>query len=221
VPSSLHLSLARHSRSGDSSEQTEEPVQRRLAAILAADVVGYSRLMEQDEAGTLAALRERHKTILTPLVAQHEGRIVKLMGDGVLMEFRSAVNAVRCGMELQERMASVNAPLPETQQIVWRIGINLGDVVVEGDDLFGDGVNVAARLQALIEPGGICISGKVRDEVDRKISVIFDDMGEQMLKNMVSPVRLYRLRSQTSDLRAIAPDKNLTGAVKTPGEDLR
>jgi len=176
----------------------EERVQRRLAAILAADVVGYARLMEHDEAGTLAALRERQTTILAPLVARHEGRIVKLMGDGVLAEFGSAVNAVQCGLALQERMAAVNASLPETQHVVWRIGINLGEVVVEGDDLFGDGVNVAARLQALVEPGGICISGKVRDEVDRKISVVFDDMGEQALKNMVSPVRIYRLRSWPS-----------------------
>jgi class 3 adenylate cyclase len=181
-----------------SGQKPEGPVRRRLAAILAADVVGYARLMEHDEAGTLAALRERHTTILAPLVARHEGRIVKLMGDGVLAEFGSAVNAVQCGLALQERMAAVNASLPETQHVVWRIGINLGEVVVEGDDLFGDGVNVAARLQALVEPGGICISGKVRDEVDRKISVVFDDMGEQALKNMVSPVRIYRLRSWPS-----------------------
>jgi len=176
----------------------EERVQRRLAAILATDVVGYSRLMERDEAGTLAALRERHNSILAPLVAQHDGRIVKFLGDGVLAEFGSAVNAVQCGIDLQARMAALNAPLPETQHIVWRIGINLGEVVVEGDDLFGDGVNVAARLQALVEPGGICISGKVRDEVDRKIGAAFDDMGEQVLKNMASPVRLYRLRSGPS-----------------------
>jgi class 3 adenylate cyclase len=181
-----------------SRPKAEGPVRRRLAAILAADVVGYSRLMEQDEAGTLAALRERHRTVLAPLVAQHEGRIVKLMGDGVLAEFGSAVNAVQCGLALQRRMAEANAPLPPALHIVWRIGINLGEVVVEGDDLFGDGVNVAARLQSLVEPGGICISGKVRDEVDRKISAAFDDMGEQVLKNMASPVRLYRLRSWPS-----------------------
>jgi class 3 adenylate cyclase len=179
-------------------QKAEGPVRRRLAAILAADVVGYSRLLARDEAGTLAALRERHNTVLVPLVSRHEGRIVKLMGDGVLAEFGSAVNAVQCGIELQERMAAVNASLPEAQHFVWRIGINLGEVVVEGDDLFGDGVNVAARLQALVEPGGICISGKVRDEVDRKIGVAFDDMGEQVLKNMASPVRLYRLRSSPS-----------------------
>ena len=163
--------------------------------------------MEHDEAGTLAALRERHRTILAPLVAQHEGRIVKLMGDGVLAEFGSAVNAVQCGLALQERMAAVNASLPETQHVVWRMGINLGEVVVEGDDLFGDGVNVAARLQALVEPGGICISGKVRDEVDRKISVAFDDMGEQALKNMASPVRIYRLRELAIGIERLAASR--------------
>jgi len=151
--------------------------------------------MEQDEASTMAALREQNRTVLVPLVTQHEGRIVKSMGDGVLVEFGSAVNAVRCAIELQKRMAEANAPLPELRQIVWRIGINLGDVVVEGGDLYGDGVNVAARLQSLVEPGGICISSKIRDEVERKIDVTFEDMGEQVLKNMVSPVRLYRLRS--------------------------
>jgi class 3 adenylate cyclase len=198
VPSGLRGPSSVSPRSEPSGQRAEGPVRRRLAAILAADVVGYSRLMEQDEAGTLAALRDRQQTILAPLVAQHDGRIVKLIGDGVLAEFGSAVNAVQCGIELQERMATVNASLPEAQHIVWRIGINLGEVVVEGDDLFGDGVNVAARLQALVEPGGICISGKVRDEVDRKISVAFDDMGEQVLKNMTAPVRLYRLRSGPS-----------------------
>ena len=197
----------------------EERTQRRLAAILAADVVGYSRLMEQDEAGTLAALRERHRTVLAPLVTQHEGRIVKLMGDGVLAEFGSAVNAVQCGLALQQRMAAVNASLPETQHVVWRIGINLGEVVVEGDDLFGDGVNVAARLQALVEPGGICISGKVRDEVERKISAAFDDMGEQALKNMASPVRIYRLRSWPSTSSATSQDSEIgNGHASRNGE---
>ena len=173
--------------------------------------------MEQDEAGTLAASRSGTRTILAPLVAQHEGRVVKLMGDGVLAEFGSAVNAVQCGLELQERMAAVNASLPETQHVVWRIGINLGEVVVEGDDLFGDGVNVAARLQALVEPGGICISGKVRDEVDRKISAAFDDMGEQALKNMASPVRLYRLRSWSSASSATTGGQSRTSSDASTG----
>src|SRR5262245_58495918 len=130
----------------------EERTQRRLAAILAADVVGYSRLMERDETGTLAALKERRKSILKPLVAELHGRIVKVMGDGVLVEFGSAVNAVVCAVELQKRMASANERLPDEQRIILRIGINVGDLVVEGGDLYGDGVNIAARLQAMAEP---------------------------------------------------------------------
>jgi adenylate cyclase len=171
---------------------TAEPVQRRLAAILAADVVGYSRLMEQDEAGTLAALKERRKAILDPLMAVHRGRIVKVMGDGVLVEFSSAVNAVACAVELQKRMAAANDGLPEERRILLRVGINLGDVLVEGGDLYGDGVNVAARLEGLADPGGICVSAKVHDEVCRKLDVLFDDAGEQTLKNMAEPLRIYR-----------------------------
>jgi TolB-like protein/Tfp pilus assembly protein PilF len=171
---------------------TAEPVQRRLAAILAADVVGYSRLMEQDEAGTLAALKERRKAILDPLMAVHRGRIVKVMGDGVLVEFASAVNAVACAVELQKRMAAANEAVPEEQRILLRVGINLGDVMVEGGDLYGDGVNVAARLEGLADPGGICVTGKVHDEVRRKLDVVFDDAGEQTLKNMAEPLRIYR-----------------------------
>jgi adenylate cyclase len=141
----------------------EERAQRRLAAILAADVVGYSRLMEQDEAGTLAALKGRRKGILGPLVAEHHGRIVKVMGDGVLVEFASAVNAVACAVELQKRMSAANEALTEDHRIVLRIGVNLGDVVVEGGDLYGDGVIIAVRLQAMAEPGGICLTGSVQE----------------------------------------------------------
>src|SRR5262244_768648 len=150
---------------------TEERAQRRLAAILAADVVGYSRLMEQDEAGTLAALKERRKGILKPLVGEHHGRIVKVMGDGVLVEFASAVNAVACAVELQKRMAAANDGLPEERRILLRVGINLGDVMVEGGDLYGDGVNVAARLEGLADPGGVLISGPVFDQVRNKLSL--------------------------------------------------
>jgi len=169
----------------------EERAQRRLAAILAADVVGYSRLMEQDEAGTLAALKERRSRILAPLVAEHRGRVVKLMGDGVLVEFTSAVNAVACAVELQKRMAAANETLPEGWRVVLRIGINLGDVIVEGGDLYGDGVNIAARLQTLAEPGGTCVSAKVRDEVGHKLPLAFVDMGDQVIKNIRTPVRVY------------------------------
>jgi adenylate cyclase len=139
----------------------EERTQRRLAAILAADVVGYSRLMEQDETGTLAALKARRKDVLEPLVARHQGRVFKVAGDGVLIEFASAVNAVQCAIDLQDGMAVANGGRPEDHHIVLRIGVNLGDVMVEGSDLYGDGVNVAARLQSIAEPGQILISGTV------------------------------------------------------------
>src|SRR5215468_10098704 len=133
----------------------DERVKRRLAAILAADVVGYSRLMEQDETGTLGVLKARRKGVLEPLVAKHHGRIFKVTGDGVLVEFGSAVNAVQCAVELQQAMAAANGGEPEGRHVVLRIGVNLGDVMVEGGDIYGDGVNIAVRLEALAEPGGI------------------------------------------------------------------
>ncbi|CAN5402505.1 adenylate/guanylate cyclase domain-containing protein [soil metagenome] len=173
----------------------EKPVQRRLAAIAVADVVGYSRLMEADEAGTLTALKERRKTIVEPVVREHGGRIVKVMGDGVLIEFASAVNAVAGALELQRRMAVANESLPEARRIVLRLGINLGDVIGEGSDIYGDGVNIAARLEALAEPGGVCVSAKVYDEVRGKIESGFEDLGEIALKNIASPVRAYALRT--------------------------
>jgi class 3 adenylate cyclase len=139
----------------------EESAQRRLAAIVAADVVGYTRLIETDEGATLAAFRARRKTILEPLVAQYFGRVVKLMGDGALLEFASAVNAVQCAAALQTAMAEANTAAGPGPAIVLRIGVNLSDVIVEGDDIYGDGVNVAARLEAMAEPGGICLSSKV------------------------------------------------------------
>jgi adenylate cyclase len=171
----------------------EKPVQRRLAAILAADVVGYSRLMGQDEAGTLADLKARRKDVLEPVVARHRGRIFKVMGDGVFVEFGSAVNAVQCAVELQQGMAAANSGLPEDRRIVLRIGVNLGDVMVEGSDLYGDGVNIAARLEAVAEPGGICISAKVHDEVRNRLRLSFDDLGEQEFKNIATAVRAYRV----------------------------
>jgi TolB-like protein/class 3 adenylate cyclase len=180
-------------------------VERRLAAVLIADVVGYSRLLEEDEAGTLAALAQQRASILEPTVSAHAGRIVKLMGDGVLIEFGSAVNAVAGALELQRRMAETNAPLPKARQIILRIGINLGDVIGEGADIYGEGVNIAARLEELAEPGGTCISAKVHEEVHGKLSCTVEDMGEQTVKNFVRPVRVYRLR----------PDKMIDGA--SPG----
>ncbi|MGH6930483.1 MAG: adenylate/guanylate cyclase domain-containing protein [Dongiaceae bacterium] len=168
-------------------------MERRLAAILAADVVGYSRLMEQDEAGTLETLKERHKDILAPLVAEHLGRIVKVMGDGVLVEFASAVNAVACAVELQKRMAAANDSIPEDRRAVLRIGINLGDVIVEGSDLYGDGVNLAARLERIAEPGGICLSRSAYDLVKGKIDARFADIGERRLKNIAEPLQVFRI----------------------------
>ena len=172
----------------------EVRVQRRLAAILAADVVGYSRLMEQDEAGTLAVLKGLRREIVSPLVNEHNGRIIKVMGDGVLVEFASAVDAVSCAVEMQKRFAENNRSLPEERRIILRIGINLGDVIVENNDLYGDGVNIAARLEALAEPGGIYISAKVYEEVRGKYAARFEDIGEQVIKNIARPIRTYRLR---------------------------
>jgi len=187
---------------------SEERFQRRLAAITVADVVGYSRLMEADEAGTLAALKERRKAILEPIVRARGGRVVKVMGDGVLIEFASALNAVNAALELQGKMAEANEALPDNRHIVLRIGINLGDVIGEGTDIYGDGVNIAARLEALAEPGGLCISGKVHDEVRGKIDLAFADLGEQKLKNIARPVRVYRATAgagQSDAPRAATP----------------
>ncbi|ANL10284.1 adenylate cyclase 3 [Rhizobium sp. N113] len=170
-----------------------ERAQRRLAAILAADVVGYSRLMGRDEAGTLAALKARRTKVLQPIVSDHRGRIVKLMGDGVLIEFASAVDAVECAVKLQEAMKASNAGLPEDRRIVLRIGVNLGDIIIEGGDLYGDGVNIAARLEGLSEAGGLCISGSVFEHVSGKVPYSFAGIGPQMLKNIDKPIHVYQL----------------------------
>lgn len=171
----------------------EERAQRRLAAILAADVVGYSRLIQQDEAGTLAILKGRRKTVLEPTVANHGGRIIKLVGDGFLIEFASAVDAVECAARLQEGMAAANAGQSDDRQIVLRIGVNLGDVIVEDDDLYGDGVNIAARLEALADPGDVWISEDAYRQVRNKLALSFDDLGARALKNIAEPVRIYRV----------------------------
>jgi TolB-like protein/class 3 adenylate cyclase len=202
----------------------EQRTQRRLAAILAADVVGYSHLIEQDELGTLTALKRRRTSILQPLVEEHHGRIIKVMGDGVLVEFASVVNAVACAFELQKRMAAANEAVPENRHIVLRVGINLGDVVVEGGDLYGDGIIVAARLQEVAPPGGICVTGKVYDEVRRKLDVTFEDAGEQTLKNIADALHVYRIGgSRVSEIQprhlplpdkpsiAVLPFTNLSG----------
>ena len=174
---------------------SEQAPRRRLAAILAADVAGYSQMMQSDEAGTLAALKARRTDILQPLVAKHHGRVVKVMGDGVLVEFVSAVDAVTCATELQDAMAVANTGLPEERQIVLRIGVNLDDVMVEGSDLYGDGVNIAARIEALADPGSVFVSRTVFNHVRGKVKLGFDDLGEQQLKNITERVQIYRLRT--------------------------
>jgi TolB-like protein/class 3 adenylate cyclase len=167
---------------------------RRLAAILAADVAGYSRLMGADEEGTHAALKELRRAITDPKIDQHHGRIVKNTGDGMLVEFASVVDAVRCAVGVQRALAEANADVPADRRIEFRIGINLGDVIVESDDIFGDGVNIAARLEALAEPGGICLGGSAHEQVRDKIDLAFEDLGEQQVKNIARPVRVYRIR---------------------------
>jgi len=166
---------------------------RRLAAILAADVAGYSRLMGADEDGTLARLKAIRRELADPKIAEHRGRIVKTTGDGLLAEFPSVVDAVRCAAEVQRGMLDREPDSPDEQRIRLRIGINLGDVIAEGDDIFGDGVNVAARLEALAEPGGICVSGVVRDQIRGKLPYPLADTGEQSVKNIAEPIRVYAL----------------------------
>ena len=168
-------------------------MERRLAAILVADVVGYSRLMGEDEEGTLATLKTFRVEFFEPLIAEYRGRIFKLMGDGALVEFASVVDAVRCAVEIQRSMATRNADVPESTRIELRIGINLGDIVVGGDDIYGDGVNIAARLEGLADPGGICISGTAFDHVKTKLDVGLESLGEQQVKNIAEPVRTYRV----------------------------
>src|SRR5271156_5400614 len=170
----------------------EQPgrVGRRLAAIFAADVAGYSRLMGLDEAGTARILRE-HRVIADAVVAKHGGRIVKTTGDGILLEFPSVVDAVECAVAVQTVMAERNDGVPQDRRMLFRIGINLGDILIEGDDILGDGVNIAARLEGIAEPGGICISSTAYDHVRGKVAVEFNDLGEQNLKNIARPVRAY------------------------------
>lgn len=170
---------------------------RRLAAILAADVVGYSRLIRTDEEGTLTTLKSLHSEVIGPKLAEHRGRVVKLMGDGLLAEFASVVEAVRAAAEVQQRLAERNADVPKERRIEFRIGINLGDVVIDGDDIHGDGVNVAARLEEMAEPGGILLSAAVYDEVRDRTDLPFEDVGEQRFKNIDRPVHVWRWISET------------------------
>src|ERR1700742_418822 len=191
--------------------EQEQPnrVGSRLAAIVAADVAGYSRLMGLDEVGTARTLRE-HRRATDALVAKHGGRLVKSTGDGVLLEFPSVVDAVECAVAMQAVMAQRNEGVPDDRQMLFRIGINLGDILIEGDDILGDGVNVAARLEGIAEPGGICISSSAYEQVRGKVAVDFPDLGEQNLKNIPRPIRAYAIgpsgnACQSAQLAASAP----------------
>jgi adenylate cyclase len=187
--------------------------ERRLAAVLAADMVGYSRLMEADETGTLARLKTHRIELIDPAVAKNRGRIIKTTGDGMLVEFHSVADAVVCAAEVQRRMARRNTDVAPARWIQFRIGINLGDVIVEENDIFGDGVNVAARLETLAEPGGICVSGAVRDQVgDRLDDVAFEDLGDQSVKNIARPIRVFRVRFEPDPT---APEGAKDAAVAT------
>src|SRR5687768_5701997 len=189
--------------------------ERRLAAIMAADVVGYSRLVERDEAATLAEMRALRREVIDPLLGEHRGRVVKLMGDGAIVEFASVVDAVACAVAVQKGVAARQAEVPPERRIVFRIGVNLGDVVVEGDgDLLGDGVNVAARLEQLCEPGGVMISGTAYDHLQGKLGLPLEFAGEQHLKNIDRPVRAYRVRLDGARAAAFPP------RVRRPGRRL-
>jgi len=191
----------------------ERRAERRLTTILAADVVGYSRLMRADEAGTLAALKSLLENLVKPKELQYHGRTVKLMGDGILMEFASVVDAVTFAAEVQMASAGLNAEKPEDQQIVYRIGINIGDIIVDGDDIYGDGVNVAARLEALCEPGGICLARSVFDQVEDKLDLTYEHLGKREVKNIADPVTVYRV---------VLDDKAAALVTKvTPNEAMR
>jgi len=182
-------------------------LERRLAAILAADVVGYTRLMGADEAGTLRRVTELRQQVLAPLIAEHRGRVVKLMGDGLLVEFASVVDALACAVAWQDQVAAREAAADDVEPLTFRIGINLGDVIVEGEDIHGDGVNIAARLEGLAEPGGICLSGDAYRQAKGRLEVAFEDMGEQDLKNVAEPVRIYRVAAGRSATTAPPPKK--------------
>jgi adenylate cyclase len=170
-----------------------QSVERKLAAILAADIAGYSRLMGADEEGTLARFKLHRRELVDPKIAERRGRIVKTTGDGMLVEFASVVDAVRCAVDVQRGMAERNTDVPTDRRIEFRVGINLGDIIIDGDDIYGDGVNIAARLEGLAEPNGICVSRVVRDQVRDKLDLAFEDMGEQQVKNIARPIRVFRI----------------------------
>src|SRR5271166_423250 len=185
---------------------TAPKIERRLAAILAADVAGYSRLMGTDEVGTLNALKEHRRERIDPTIARHNGRVFKTTGDGLLVEFASVVDAVGCAVAIQRAMLAFNEGIHADRQIVLRIGINIGDIIIDGDDIFGDGVNVAARLEALCEPGGVCISRSANEQVRNKLSLAFADLGGQTVKNIAHAIGVFGLAAK--DIAAL-PEEGL------------
>jgi adenylate cyclase len=189
----------------------DERVERRLAAVLAADVAEYSRLMGDDEEGTLAALKACRRDIFDPQVVAHRGRVVKTTGDGVLVEFPSAVDAVRCATDIQHAMSEHNSGIPEQRRIEFRMGINIGDIIIDEGDIYGDGVNIASRVEALAKPGAVCASDYAYQQIKGKVALDFINMGEQRLKNIASTIRVYAVRSDTgvqAETKSLAlPDK--------------
>jgi adenylate cyclase len=194
----------------------EERVQRRLAAILAADVVGFSRLMGANEAGTLAALKAHRRELVDGAIAEHQGRIVKLTGDGMLVEFASVVNAVSCAVAIQREMPIRNADVPTRERIEFRIGVNVGDVIIEDGDIYGDGVNIAVRIEGLAEPNGVCVSRAVCDQVLDKLDLVFEDMGELELKNIARPVHVFRLAAFAGDQPNRGPQASASPSPAPP-----
>lgn len=190
-------------------------VKRRLTCILAADAVGYSKHMSQDEEGTIRVL-SAHRAVIDGIIAFHQGRIVSTAGDSVLAEFSSAVEAVRCAVEVQDALKTRNDALPDHRKMLFRVGVNLGDVVIKGDDLLGDGVNVAARLETMAEPGGICIASSVYDQITGKLDLGFQDIGEQQLKNITRPVRVYRVSGASAPIRLPTLEAPAPGPAKKP-----
>jgi adenylate cyclase len=185
-------------------------VDRRLAAILAADVAGYSRLMSADEIGTFSALKAHRSDAIDPTIAAHKGRIVKTTGDGILVEFSSAIEAVACALDIQKTMSERNRDIPGDQRIDFRIGINVGDIIIDGDDVFGDGVNIAARLEGLAEPGGIYLSRAVHEQVAGKVAAAFTELGARNLKNIDTPVHVFEVSPDGEGLQGSAAPQLLS-----------
>src|SRR5690242_12003615 len=192
-----------------------EGERRRLAAIISADVAGYSRLMGRDESGTLAALRLLRREVIDPLIDTHGGRIVKTTGDGLLLEFPSVVDALRCVLKVQTAMAAKVADVPEDQRLAFRMGLHVGDIIIDGDDIFGDGVNIAARLQEIAPPGGVCVSGRVYDDVGNRLDAKFEDSGIAQLKNIARPIQILRWMPGSSTEAGIGTNLKRTAVPLT------